>query len=463
MREALDALRDTLAFLYEAETSKYLKDPWEARNDYIGVLLDRSPENVEGFLEKHAARTLSREEIVKGLKLLEMQRNAMLMYTSCGWFFDEVSGTETTQVMQYAARAIQLAEDLSGTPFEKEFVQRLEKAPSNIGQFENGAKVYQMFVKPAMLDLLRVGAHFAVSSLFEEYPESARIYCYTAHRDTYSKTEAGRLRLAVGKTRIQSDITREEEPVSFAVLHLGDHNLNGGAKKSMEEEAFSVMHGEIRGAFDKGDIPEVIRLMDKHFGMNSYSLRHLFKDEQRKVLDQILRSTLDGIEASFRDVYEKNYPLMSFLQSIQMPLPTALSVASEYTVNLDLIKAFGEEELNTEKLQGLINEVKKWSFKVDHGGTLGFVAASWINSLMQKAEQRPDEMSILEKVENVLNSLSSLSVELDLWKAQNEYFSIKKKLWGVMQGRAEKGDGLAKRWVEVFHELGSRLHVKVSG
>jgi hypothetical protein len=146
-----------------------------------------------------------------------------------------------------------------------------------------------------------------------------------------------------------------------------------------------------------------------------------------------------------------------------MPLPTALSVASEYTVNLDLIKAFGDEELNTEKLQGLINDVKKWSFKVDHGGTLGFVAASWINSLMQKAEQWPDETSILEKVENVLNSLSSLSVELDLWKAQNEYFSIKKKRWGVMQARAEKGDGLAKQWMEVFLELGSRLHVKVPG
>ena len=147
-----------------------------------------------------------------------------------------------------------------------------------------------MFVKPATLDLLRVGAHFAISSLFEEYPERAHIYCYTANREAYDRAEAGRLKLAVGRTRIVSEITWDEEPISFAVLHLGDHNLNGGVKKLMEDESFSAMNTEIKEAFDKGDIPEVIRLMDKHFGTNNYSLWHLFKDEQRKVLNQVLRS-----------------------------------------------------------------------------------------------------------------------------------------------------------------------------
>ena len=114
LREAMDGLREKLIPIYEGEGSKYLKNVWEARDDYIEILLDRSPESVERFLGRHAVRTLSKEEKVKVLELLEMQRNAMLMFTSCGWFFDEVSGTETTQVMQYAARAIQLAEKLSG-------------------------------------------------------------------------------------------------------------------------------------------------------------------------------------------------------------------------------------------------------------------------------------------------------------------------------------------------------------
>lgn len=460
LREAMDWLRDTLAPIFEEKGPEYLKDPWKAREDYIEVILDRSAENVERFFKRHAAKELTKEEELKILKHLEMQRNAMLMFTSCGWFFDEISGIETTQVMRYAARAIQLAEELWGLSIEKDYLQILEKAPSNIPEFENGAKIYQRFVKPAMLDLLRVGVHYAISSLFEEYPESTHLYCFTANREVYDRVEGGRSRLAIGKIRILSDITWDEEPISFAVLHLGDHNLNGGVRKFIGDEAFSSMHGEIKEAFNKGDIPDVIRLMDKHFGMNNYSLWHLFKDEQRKVLDQVLHSTLDGIEISFRKMYEKNYPIMSFLQSLQMPLPKPLTVAAEYIVNLDLKRIFEEEDLNTEKLQSLINETKKWSLEIDKG-TIGFVANSWINSLIERINQQPEEIPLFEKIESALKLLISLSVELDLWKAQNAYFSIGKKLYDPMKEKAEKGDDFAKRWIEVFHQLGSQLHVKI--
>jgi alpha-amylase/alpha-mannosidase (GH57 family) len=460
LREAMDWLRDNIVPLYENKAREYLKDPWKARDDYIQVILDRSVENVEKFFERQTAKGLTKEEKSRVLKLLEMQRNAMLMFTSCGWFFDEISGIETTQVMRYATRAIQLAEELSGTSFEKDYLRILEKAPSNIPEFEKGARVYEIFAKPAMLDILRVGVHYAISSLFEEYPESTHLYCFTANREAYDRIEGGRSRLAIGKTRVQSDITWDEETISFAVLHLGDHNLNGGVRKFMGEEAFSTMDGEVKEAFNKGDIPDVIRLMDKHFGVNNYSLWHLFKDEQRKVLDQVLRSTLEEIEISFRKMYERNYPIMSFLQNLQMPLPKPLTVAAEYIVNLDLKRIFEEQTLNTEKLESLINETKKWSLEIDKG-TIGFVANEWINSLIEKIRQQPEEIPLFEKMENALKLLISLSVELDLWKAQNTYFSITKKLYRSMQERAEKGEDLAKRWIELFHRLGNQLHVKV--
>ena len=111
---ALDWLRNTLAPVFEKEAAALLRDPWAARNDYIDVVLNRADENVADFLGKHAARDLNREEQIRALKMLEMQRHAMLMYTSCGWFFDELSGLETVQVVQYAGRAIQLARETTG-------------------------------------------------------------------------------------------------------------------------------------------------------------------------------------------------------------------------------------------------------------------------------------------------------------------------------------------------------------
>jgi alpha-amylase/alpha-mannosidase (GH57 family) len=460
LREAMDQLRDQLAPLYEGKGKEYLKDPWEAREDYIEIILNRSAEQVEKFFERNALREFSKEEKREVLKLLEIQRNAMLMYTSCGWFFDEISGIETTQVMRYAARAIQLGEEVIGTSLEKEYLKVLEKAPSNVPEFENGAKIYEMFVKPAALDLLRVGAHYAISSLFEEYSESIRIYCFEAESEVYDKLEAGRLRLAIGKTQIKSEITWDEESISFAVLHLGGHSLNGGVRRFMGEEAFSSMHGEVEEAFNKGDIPDVIRLMDKHFGTNNYSLWHLFKDEQRKVFQQVLRSTMEGIEVSFRKIYEENYPIMSFLQNLQMPLPKPLMVAGEYIVNTDLKRAFEDEDLDTGKLEGLINEAKKWSLEIDKG-TIGYVATSWLNALMEKLRQQAEDVASIEKIEKVLQLLKSLSIEVDVWKSQNECFLIKKKLHGSMKEKAEKGDDITKRWMEVFPKICSHLSVKI--
>jgi len=184
-REAMDFLREAIIPLYTREMAKFVQDPWHVRDEYIDVILDRSVQNVRGFLSRHANRQLNDAEVTRMIKLLEMQRHCMLMYTSCGWFFDELSGIEGVQVMQYAARAIQLARVMTGVELEGNYKAILEKAPSNITHFRNGTQIYETLVQPAAIDLHRVGAHYAVSSLFGEYPTSSQIYCYTAMNELF--------------------------------------------------------------------------------------------------------------------------------------------------------------------------------------------------------------------------------------------------------------------------------------
>ena len=460
LRNALDMLRDKLIPVYGEEASRYFKDPWNARNEYINIILDRSHENIENFFREHSIKELSKEEKVRSLKLLEMQRNAMLMYTSCGWFFDEISGIETIQIMQYASKAIQYAEELYGLSFEQEFLKILEEAPSNV--YKNAVKPYEMFVKPVKCDLLRVGAHYCISSFFEEYPEQVKICCYTEKSEVYNKMEAGRLRLAIGKADIISDITWDEKTICFTVLHLGDHNINAGVKDFTGEDDLSTMRNEIKEAFEKGDIPGVIRLTDKHFNGNIYSLWHLFRDEQRKILNQILQLTYEGIETSYRQIYENHYVIMNFFQSLHIQLPKPLYVAAEYVINTDLKRIFGDEwHLDLEKLQKLIDETERWTVKID-ATTIGFVASSWVNSLMEKAHQQIEDIQIFEKIEKVLKILKPLSLSLDLWNAQNLYFSMGKTFYSNMQEKAAGGDASAKRWLEAFRKLGYYLHVKIT-
>ncbi len=460
LRKAMDWLRDSLIPLYEKEMAAYVKDPWQTRDDYIVIILDRNVENVERFLSEHAARELSKEEKVKVIKLLEMQRHAVLMYTSCGWFFDEISSIETVQAIQYAARAMQLAKDVGGPDLESEFIKMLEQAPSNIVEFKNATKVYELFVKPAGVDLSRVGAHYAVSSLFKEYPETTDIYCYTADSEVYDKMEAGIQKLAIGKTRVLSNITWEERVLCFAALHFGGHNLVGGVCDYVGDEFFSTMHREIKEAFQKCDITEVIHRMDKHFGAHSSSLWDLFKDEQRKVLDQITEATLKDIETFFRQIYEHHYPIMQVMKETRAPLPKALTTPVEFILNMDLRKSLENEELDLGRLQKLIEEVKRWSFEPDRI-TLSFVASQKVNKLIEKLSQSPEDISTMEKVEELLRILSALPLDLNLWKSQNIYFYMGKQLYNEMREKAEKGDGNAKKWIEHFKELGHYLQVKV--
>ena len=126
------------------------------------------------FFKQQAKRKLTEDNCVTCLRLLEMQRHAMFMFTSCGWFFDELSGIETVQVLQYAGRVIQLAQSVLDTDLEPPFLERLAKAPSNIREHRDGRRVYEKFVKPTLVDREHLGAHFAVSSLFESYPDKTR-------------------------------------------------------------------------------------------------------------------------------------------------------------------------------------------------------------------------------------------------------------------------------------------------
>ncbi|UCF72149.1 MAG: DUF3536 domain-containing protein [Deltaproteobacteria bacterium] len=461
LREAMNWLRDALIRVYEEQMASYVHDPWEMREDYIGVILDRSNQNLESFLSKHINRKPSRDERVKLLKLLEMQRHAVIMFTSCAWFFDEVSGIETVQVMQYASRALQLAKEVSGEDLEPDYVKILERASSNVSQFRNGVGVWQAFVKPATVDLLRAGAHYAVSSLFEEYPETIQIACYTARSEMYDLSEAGIQRLAVGKARVGSDITGEERAIGFAVLHLGDHNIIGGIREYMGDVPFSLMREEIKKAFGKSDLPEVIRLMDKHFETHNYSLFHLFKDEQRKVLNQILDSTLKEVEASFRQIYERHYPVMQVMREMRIPLPEAFASATELIVGTDIRQEFQKEELDFERIEKLVEETKRWFLELE-GKDLGFVASQKINSLMEQISKAPENIFIFDAVGHIFRVLTALNLQLDLWKAQNIYFSLGKERYGEMEERTAKGDQAAQRWLEHFHRLGDSLHVKSS-
>ncbi len=484
LREALDWLRDRLLLIFEKEMSDFVQNPWEVRDQYIQVVLDRSEANIEKFFRTYlkndfvrsnpeegfpsgmnpllkggGAAHLLAEDRVRVLKLLEMQRHAMLMYTSCGWFFDEVSGIEATQIIQYASRAIQLANEIVNIDLEEDFRRYLERAPSNIVDIKNAAVVYDRYVKTTKVDLLRVGAHYAISSLFENYPQETDVYCYRVKNKFYEDQEIGKQKIGFGKAHVCSRITGEENIISFCVLHLGDHNLNGGVRMHTGEKSFEVMCGEIKEAFLRGDIPEVIHLTRKHFGANNYSLWHLFKYEQKKFFDIIFYSGLQEIEMYHRNIYKEFYPSMRARQDLKISLPKVLENTLEFVLNRDLLELLEEEKVDVKRLKETVEEFLRWGFKRDVK-TLNFVVSRRIHVFMKAFLLQPEDLELLKLIDDFLKVLRCLALDLDVGKAQNIYFMMGKRLYKEKQRKSERGNIEAKQWIDHFDHLGDFLQVK---
>jgi len=461
LRESLDWLRDSTAGQYEAKSRQFLKDPWAARDDYINIVLDRSPDNVAQFLSQHATRELNETERITTLKLLELQRHAMLMYTSCGWFFDDLSGIETVQVIQYAGRVVQLAQELFGDDTEQRFLGLLEKAKSNIPAQGDGRRIYENCVKPAMVDLTRVVAHYAVSSLFEEYSDESRINCYFINNEDYQTTDCGKTRLAVGRCKVTSEITGESTLLSFGVFHLGDHVINAGVREYQEEESYQEMVAETTQTCAAADFTEVIRLLDKHFGSSSYSLKSLFRDEQRKVLGYILESTMSEIETAYRQLYDSHYPPMRFLSELGGPVPKAFHAAAEMILNIDLHRAVSGDTLDTEGIRTLIDTAGSWQVDLDADG-ISYDLQENLERMMTSLVDTPEDTGILKNMIDCIELAQTMPFDVDLWKVQNLYWGMLQTSYPEFEQRAERNDQQAAEWVKEFSSLGEQLKIRVS-
>lgn len=459
LRDAFNWLRDTMAAPWEVQARQLLKEPWAARDGYIDVVLDRSQENIERFFKRHGARKLTEGERTSALKLLELQRQALLMYTSCGWFFDELSGIETVQVIQFAARAVQLAEELFGESLEDNFVDRLARARSNVPDHGNGREIYEKFVRPARVDWERVGAHYAVSSIFAGYPQQANIYCYQTQQKDFQSFDAGKAKLAVGRVRLTSDITKESTDLSFGVLHINDHHVNGGVRPVLSDEVEAYLAQELAEPFARADFAEVIRLMDRRFGASNYSLRSLFRDERRKLVERILATALGETESLYRQIYEQRAPLMRFLRSINVPLPKELLSAAEFVVNKDLCRSLEKEDIDLDRARSLVQAAKFEGLALDTA-TLEFAYRNNLERLAEKLSQAPTPAT-LQQLNQALSLIPLLPFWVNLWKIQNIYYRLSKSFYPKLRARNQKDGGNGATALTCFEELATKLGVKI--
>jgi alpha-amylase/alpha-mannosidase (GH57 family) len=460
LRNTLDWLRDTVTSRWESKALDLLKDPWAARDAYIDVVHDRSTPNIQRFIARYAKRTLGDTETATTLKLMEMQRHAMLMYTSCGWFFDDLAGIEAVQILQFAGRAVQLAESLFGDSLEREFMHRLAAARSNLPEQGDGSQIYERCVRSAKVDWEKVAAHYAVSSLFEDFPKETTIYCYDVLSEDRQVFSAGRAKLAFGRIQLRSKITLESEQLNYGALHLGDHNINGGVAEYTDDESYQNIIQSAVERFKRADFTGVARVMERHFGESNYSLQSLFRDEQRKVLETILAANLQEAETLYRQIYERSVPLMRLLTDLNIPLPRGFSAAAEFVFNNNLRIALEQPSIDSKQVLGLFETAKIEGVSLDNA-TLEFAYRQTLERAAAKLAAEPS-LTVLQQLRDAADFLQHLPFAVNLWQVQNIFYQLLQKEYPVQRETQRSGNKTARRWIACFEDLGRILGIKIS-
>ena len=360
LRDALDWLRDQLVKVYEETGAKLFRDPWLARDEYIQVVRDRNLTNLGLFLAQHQTHKLTASERVDALHLLEMQRHTLLMYTSCGWFFEELSRPEGVQILRYAARALELAGEVAGIQLEKAFVRRLALAPSNVDCFKHGAEVYRQLVKTAQISMEQVAAHYAISSLFTSYSKEHQIYCYTANQLDYQLQRMGSLTLAIGQLQLTSDITCESVHLVFAVVHLGGWDFHCCIQPFSGRRDYAAMKEQLFESIKQASAAQTILAMNALFGKQSHNLQSLFAEERHRIMHLLTQETLTRLDQLYTQVYRDNYGVLMAFHRDELAVPRELQVAAEIALShrvLLTLRALEQESSDRSATTAAVNRL----------------------------------------------------------------------------------------------------------
>lgn len=463
LREALDYLRDELSTVFEKEGKSYFKNLWEARNKYIEVILDRSELTIKKFQKENLVADLSEEQKVKSMELLEMQRQAMLMYTSCGWFFSEISGIETTQIMKYAARAMQLARNFAKKDIEKHFLELLSEAKSNFQEFGTGKDIFENFVKPSIVTTKQIASLWAVSSLYQEFEEEEDVYCYKIKKHSYKSVQKGTSQLVMGHIEIKSRITMQKSNVMFALIQYSGGDFHCAIKEFSDDSEYTNIQKELFRVFMLNPLTEIIRAIDEYFGTEYFTLKDIFIEERRKILQIMLKGKMQKFAQTYQEMYNEGKSSIYHMQSLGLSIPDEFKISAGYTLSKQfndlIVHSSGFLDQNIiQKAMDINYETKRIGIEIDKKATNSIFSQKISQNISRLAQNL--EIQQAEATLEIFDNIEKLELDVDIAEAQNIYFNrIFHELGEIIENMDKSSKSLDKKFIIMLLEIGLKLNI----
>lgn len=466
LRNALDYLRDGLAKVFEAEGPKYFNDnPWAIRNKYIDVILDRNYVTIRKFQKENFKPDLTEEQKVKGMELLEIQRQAMLMYTSCGWFFSEISGIETVQIMKYAARAMQLAARFTNEDFETHFKDILSQAKSNIAEFGTGKDIYERFVKPSVVTAKQIACLWAISSLYQDFEDEEDVYCYTVKRHSYQKVQKGSSNFLVGHIEISSKVTLQKAGLMFALMQYAGGDFHCAIKEFSNDAEFNELQTTLIKTFALNPITEIIRTLDEKFGKEYFTLKDIFIEERKEILQILLKDQLEKFGNTYKEMYDQGKGSIYHMQNLGLEIPKEFKISAEYALSHrynDLLAGSDGcvEDPIVQQIKDINYEAKRMNIDIDKTPSNKNFAKRILTNLNRLTKSF--EIQQADTIIELFEMIEKLDLQIDISEAQNIYYNkIYHRIGDILENNEKEPRDKDIKFVKLLLNIGEKLNINV--
>ena len=464
LRDALDYLRDELIKIFEKEGKKYFNtDVWQVRNAYINVILDRTESCVKQFQNEFFLPELSDENKVRAMKLLEMQRQTLLMYTSCGWFFSEISGIETVQIMKYAARAMQLSASFSKKNYEIKFLEILSQAKSNLQEHGTGKDIYEKFVKPSVITPKQITSLWGISSLYQDCEDEEDVYCYSIKRHDYQKVQKGNSTFVVGHIEIQSKITFETVNQIFALMQFSGGDFHCAIKEFSDETEYEQIKTNLIKTYMLNPLTEIIRGLDESFGKEYFTLKDIFIEERRKILQIMLKGRLEKFAQAYQQMYDEGKGSIYHMQNLGLTIPNEFKISASYALSHkfnDLVVHSGGfiDPTILQEAYEINFEARKMGIQLDKTPSNKIFAKKILQNINRLALSFESQQA--DVLVELFDNIEKLELEIDIAEAQNIFFNrIFHKIGDIIENCQKTGRSKDIIFVNMLLDIGSKLNI----
>ncbi len=468
LRDAMNWLKSKVDDFFNTELPKYLKDIDQVKRDYIEVILNQYKNRRIEFIKKFQLRELTESEQISVSRILEMYKNSLLMFTSCGWYFDDISGLESIQIMKYAGRILQLFERFH-INYSEDYLKIIEVAESNFKSKGNGRSIFNQVLKN-IIGFRKVVANYAISKSIFSVPDKNDFYIYHIENIEAEIYELGSAKLLVGYLKIFFDYTGRNQTIMYVSLSFGKEFLASAKKLESKEEYFAFKEN-ISQKFKKMGLSEIIQFIDKNFEGELFGLEDLFSKEQEEILDYLIDSQFIPLEEEFNKFYEDNLKFMTYLANIGAKIPKKFLIVLNFILNQKMKEKLSEHYFQTHDLKPLVSildKAKFWGLKLDTAMIIEEISKD-ISDLIDHIKvcdlDDPKCWNYLIRTNNLLQIAIHYKLSINNWKFQNNFIEIIESNIELLKKILEiEKSGLDPQFIQIkkmLSEIGLKLNIDI--